>query len=355
VRALTGLRLCGLLLWMLGTSRAEPPGAAPQLSAGGSAAAPTGLREAVFTEYSPLSDTREIVRRLLTPLAGAEVEQRLAHADQALVAQSIDLRDERFIVYVPARAPPAGYALLVFVPPWNTARLPEGWDAVLDRAQIIFVSAARSGNDANVLGRRVPLALLAAENILRQYPVDRERIYVGGFSGGARVALRLALGYPDVFRGAFLNAGSDPIGDGPDSPPPRDLLVRFQQSSRLILVTGERDLDVLAGDAVSLRSMHAWCVTAERQVTPRAGHDIASSTVLAGALARLLDQAPRATPDPALCRAALERDLDRQLAAVQSLLDKGQRAEARRLLLRIDAHFGGLAAPRSLELLSRLK
>jgi poly(3-hydroxybutyrate) depolymerase len=52
------------------------------------------------------------------------------------------------------------------------------------------------------------LALIAAQNAMAQYSVDPQQVYIGGFSGGSRVALRLALGYPDVFHGALLNAGS---------------------------------------------------------------------------------------------------------------------------------------------------
>src|SRR5437879_3459051 len=94
--------------------------------------------------------------------------------------------------------------------------------------------AARSGNDASVLARREPLALLAAHNLMQRYPVDPERVYVGGFSGGARVAMRLALGYPDLFRGAILNAGSDPIGGAEIPLPPRDMFMRFQSSKRIV-------------------------------------------------------------------------------------------------------------------------
>jgi len=95
--------------------------------------------------------------------------------------------------------------------------LPQEWVSVLDRYGVIFVSAARSGNDESVSGRREPLALLAAHNIMKEHPVDPEHIYVAGFSGGSRIALRLALGYPDLFHGAILNAGSDSIGDGRDT------------------------------------------------------------------------------------------------------------------------------------------
>jgi pimeloyl-ACP methyl ester carboxylesterase len=88
---------------------------------------------------------------------------------------------------------------------------------------------------------------------------------VGGFSGGARVALRIALGYPDVFRGAILNAGSDPIGDSATPLPPRELFAGFQEEARLIYITGEKDprwamdLDSMASMRLRpSRGHHAW-------------------------------------------------------------------------------------------------
>ena len=196
---------------------------------------------------------------MLSPLTAAELPQLLARTGKELRAQPIDLAKEKFALYVPSQAPPRGYGLLVFVPPWTEAKLPEGWAPVLDQYGVITVSAAQSGNDASVLGRREPLALLAEQNIVRQYRVDPQRIFVAGFSGGARVAMRLALAYPDVFRGAMLNAGSDPIGDGDTPLPPRDLFLQFQ-ASRLVYVTGSQDIFHLMRDAASRQSMRTWCV-----------------------------------------------------------------------------------------------
>ena len=62
-------------------------------------------------------------------------------------------------------------------------------------------------NRALVFGE--PLALLAAHNIMQPYSVNREHVFIGGVSGGSRIALRVALSYRDLFRGALLNAGSD--------------------------------------------------------------------------------------------------------------------------------------------------
>jgi dienelactone hydrolase len=339
---------CLLALGACGLERPARPQEAP---------APTGLQpDVAFSEYSPLSSNAELVRRLLSPLAAAEVGATLARSTQRLIEQSIDLAAERFLLYVPARAPPHGYGVLVFVPPWQEARLPPGWAAVLDRFGMIFVSAARSGNDANVLGRREPLALLAAVNVMRRYAVDAGHVYVGGFSGGARIALRLALGYPDVFRGALLNAGSDPLGEpGGGALPPRELLQQFQESTRVVFVTGERDIDNLAMDVRSLQSLRRWCVlNLDSETIPRAAHEVATPAALSAALHALLAPADTHPSKLAACRSDIERDLDSQLQKVESLTAGGRRAAAQKLLTEIDVRFGGLAAPRSVVLQSAL-
>jgi dienelactone hydrolase len=310
-----------------------------------------GLHEAVFSEYSPLSGNAELARRLASPLSAAQIPELLARAGKGLSEQPINLAEEKFAVYVPAQAPARGYVLLVFVPPWSDARLPPGWAAVLDRYGVIFVTAARSGNDVTPLGRRAPLALAAAYNVMRRYPVDPERVYIGGFSGGSRTAMRLALGYPDLFRGALLNAGSDPIGT-PELPlPPRDLFLQFQKSTRLVYVTGEQDPASLAADEQSIHSMREWCVfDMDIEVTHWKSHESANPAALSTALHALLNPME---PDPsklAACRAAIESKLDAQFQQVESLIAGGRHDDAQKLLHQIDARFGGLAAPRSLEL-----
>ena len=315
------------------------------------APAKTGPQNVLFSEYSPLATNAELARRLLTPLTAAKIPQLLARAGKGLSDQPINLSDEKFVVYVPAQAPVHGYALLVFVPPWSDARLPQGWAAVLDRYGIIFVSAARSGNDASVLGRREPLALTAAQNIMRRYPVDPDRVYIGGFSGGSRTALRLALGYPDLFRGALLNAGSDSIG-GPDLPvPPKELFSQFQNAMRLVYVTGDEDPGSLAIDEQSVHSMRDWCVfDVDLEVTHRATHEVASPATLSRALHSLFNPVQPNADKLAACRSAIETKLTAQFEQVEALSVSGKHDDAQKLLRQVDARFGGLAAPRSLEL-----
>jgi len=315
-------------------------------------AAPVGLQtDVTFTSYSPLSGNAELARRLLSPLTAAKIPQALARAGAGLSAQPIDLAGERFVVYAPPTAPPGGYGLMVFVPPWPEAKLPLGWAPVLDRYGLIFVSAARSDNQTSALARREPLALLAEQNIVSRYKVDPNRIYIAGFSGGSRIAMRLALGYPDLFRGALLNAGADPIGDGDIPLPPKDLFLQFQQSSRLVYVTGQRDVVSLGMDGGSAQSMRGWCMfDLDAEVTPWVGHAAADPAALVHALDALTHPQP---PDPAklaACRASLEVKVTADLDQAQALIGRSRRLEALKLLEKIDRRFGGLAAPRSVEL-----
>jgi predicted esterase len=323
-------------------------GAAPAQPAPG----PPGLHpDLTFTDYPPEASGSEIIRRLLTPLAAAQVERMLREKHEELRPAALELDSERFTVFVPAHPPAGGYALLVFIPPWPEARLPPGWREALERYGTVFVSAAHSGNEASDLARRAPLALVAVANLRRRYPIDATRIYVGGFSGGARVALRLALAYPDLFRGALLNAGSDPIDAGPPSPPAPALLHAFQLGSRIVYVTGAQDALHLRMDGDSQESLRRFCQFESRaDVTPKVAHEVADAAAFAGALHELL--MPVAPPAGKVqgCNAALARQVDAQLARVAALIAAGERPQAQEALIGLDRKLGGLAAPRSVAL-----
>jgi predicted esterase len=313
-----------------------------------------GLKtDVVFSEYSALSSTQELVRRLVSPLSALRVIQEAARAGKTLRGQPIDLASERFSIYVPADSG-RRYSLLVFVSPWPRAEVPAQWIAALDRHDMILVTAARSGNDADAMDRREPLALLAAHNVMAQYAVDPQRVYIGGFSGGSRVALRLALGYPELFHGVLLNAGSDSIGNADLPLPPAELFRQFQDSMRLVYVTGERDDAHLVDDTHSRQSLAKWCVfDVDTQTEARASHEPADASAFARALDALLRHV--ATPPDRLadCRARIAAQLSRDLQQVEAAFARADTAAAKRLLDGLDTRYGGLAAPRSVELASQ--
>ena len=71
---------------------------------------PTGSaslrRDVVFTEYSPLSRSTELLRRLFSPLNALRVLEESTSSGKPLREQPVDLANETFTVYVPPHAPP---------------------------------------------------------------------------------------------------------------------------------------------------------------------------------------------------------------------------------------------------------
>ena len=107
-----------------------------------------------------------------------------------------------------------GWGLYLHVSPADTGYLPQGWAAVLAREKLIGISPHGIGNDADVLLRmRVALDAMAAAR--RQFAIDENRVFVGGFSGGGAVAARLVVEFPDHFRGAIVACKALPLRDVP--------------------------------------------------------------------------------------------------------------------------------------------
>ena len=337
------LLLFGALAMASAPAAADPP------------AAPTGFMDIVtFTDYSPYSRDAELIRRSFSPLLVRRGRQEVARSGLALREQDVDLRQEKFALYVPDPAPPNGYRLLVYVSPFQEAAAPRRWKATLDRHGMIFVMAANSGNGTSTLERREPLALLAAQNVMNHYKVDPRQVYIGGLYGGSKVALHTALAYPDLFHGALLNAGADPIGEK-NTLPPADLFRQFQESSRLIYLTGQRDDFNLITDAQSQRSMRDWCMfNIVRRVIPNIGHQPADHGSIDEALDMLVRPNEVDREDLDACRAKIDAEMEAQFRQIDDLVAAGKADDARAALDKIDAHYGGLAAARTLELAEKL-
>ena len=306
---------------------------------------------------SPLAGAREIARRTQTPTTFDRMQRYVSGSGRQLAEQTVDIAQARFDVFVPRKPPPPrGYALLVWIPPQDAYRAPMDWMPTLEAHGMIYVSPREAGNEAIVFDRRMPLALHAAHGIAARYPVDPERVFVGGFSGGSRTALRVALAYPDVFRGALLNAGSDAIGSTRLTAPPADLMRLFQTTVRLAYVTGAHDLPNRRADAASQRSMQEFCVQqVHRHSMGSRGHATPDRRAFQKVLAWL--DAPSPPPDHAAletCRKGLSERVQADLAQVRGLLDGGDLVAAGMALGDADQRWGGLAAPESIELARRI-
>ena len=166
---------------------------------------------------------------------------------------------------------------------------------------MIFVSAQASGNTTSTLDRRLPLALLAYENVRARFPLDARRVYVAGFSGGARVAEMAELAYPDVFHGALLTRGADPI-DGRDG-----MLPASRRADAAAPAREDRARDRRrrcrdpAPRRLAERSLRDACVVdIDTQIAARTGHAALDQVAFGRALDAL--EAPHAVDEAALAR-----------------------------------------------------
>ena len=117
--------------------------------------------------------------------------------------------NEQYLLYVPASYTGSEpFGLIVFTYSDPKARLPVGWQTVLDARKYIFVAAKNAGNDQPE-ARRLGLAVMGAMKVLNMYRIDPDRVYAAGFSGGARMAGLLGFYQSDIFRGTLQNCGAD--------------------------------------------------------------------------------------------------------------------------------------------------
>lgn len=126
------------------------------------------------------------------------------------VDYNLDPSKERLYVRVPlGHSEQSRYGLIVFIDSDDQLTEPPiGWAPVLDARHLLFVAPQNAGNRQDTT-RRLGLGVLAGSEMSKHYRLDRERIYVSGYSGGARIAGMLGFFQPDLFRGTIQNCGTD--------------------------------------------------------------------------------------------------------------------------------------------------
>jgi predicted esterase len=144
---------------------------------------------------------------------GLITEQRERGASE--VAADYAPAKQSFEVVAPVELEERPVGVLVWISANSSGALPDPeWGRVLRDRRLIWIGANGSGNDTEV-STRVGLAVDALASAEQRFHVDAERVFVSGFSGGAKVAFRVLLLYPDRFRGALLNCGIEYFRDVP--------------------------------------------------------------------------------------------------------------------------------------------
>lgn len=159
--------------------------------------------------------------------------------------------------------PPQG--LLVYISPQDSGEIYEMWKPLLIEKNLIWISADKGGNDFSAQ-RRVLQALLAVQLANKNYRLDKQRIYVTGFSGGGRVASMIAPLYPEYFSGNIFMGGANSWGS---KSPEKFALMRKKS---YVFINGESDFNLKESKKVSERFKQAGLSNVEFFEVPGLGH-----------------------------------------------------------------------------------
>lgn len=191
-------------------------------------------------------------------LSGPSLESfaRLFPADQPL----------EWSVYVPASydsALPAG--LLVYISPSDSGGIPEEWKPIMERRNLIWIGAHRSGNTVST-SLRIAYALLAPVAMEKRYTLDAERVYLSGLSGGGRVSSIVAPDYAHIFKGAIYNCGADSwSGERPERH-------EEMKANHYVFITGTRDFNLRSTKNAYRAYEKAGIANIKLMVIPRMAH-----------------------------------------------------------------------------------
>jgi dienelactone hydrolase len=170
-----------------------------------------------------------------------------------------DVTKEKFKLVVPkSYAHTAKWGLFVYINADDSPGLPAEYEPLLEKRKLLAVAAYKSGNSRNIFDR-FRLAIDAVVNLQKRFNVDPGRIYVSGFSGGARTASMLAVAYADLFSGAIPLCGVNFYTEIPSEPgkhwpigyiPVKEAVAIAKSKGRYVLVTGEKDFNLANTKAV---------------------------------------------------------------------------------------------------------
>ena len=238
---------------------------------------------------------------------------------------------QTYRLVVPAKVKTRLLPLVLFISPGDN---PSGFSAFAATCRMhgVLMASPRGAGNRCPFPRRVNIVLDVLDDLRRRYPVDPDRTYLAGFSGGGRVACTIGFALPEMLGGivSFCAAG--------DLRPESWLRHRVIDRLSVALVTGETDFN--RGEVERFRGpqLKELGIRAKVWVEPGAGHAVPAGPI--PAVFKWLEQdrprrAKLATAWPA-SRLARDTTRDRQ-AAARALL-----AEANKRLANPETLYSGL-------------
>ena len=204
---------------------------------------------------------------------------QLLGEDQAARYQKILSPDEpiSWYVYLPNNSSTVKPGVMVYVSPRETGKIDSRWRSVMDQQNLIYIAANDSGNRKPVSHRMV-LAIMAVRALAQKHSFADDHIIVAGFSGGGRVASKLASQYPEVFTGALYICGVDYWKK--DQTPKVERLLQ----NKFVFLTGSRDFNLDETKRIYRRYIKAGAQQSKLMVIPGMSHEHPDAVALTEAL-----------------------------------------------------------------------
>ncbi len=192
-----------------------------------------------------------------------------------------DSAKQRFELYVPANNNPRKPApLILFISPGQNATGLAQFRALCDRKGVLFASPHQAGNQTPG-PRRIRIVMDTLDEVCRCCNVDPDRTYIGGFSGGGRIAFSIATALPEYFGGII------PVCAGGQLRQESWLRQRVIDRLRIAMITGETDFNRGEIERMTQTQLSGVGVTSRVWTVAGLGHGIPSDKTLSEAYAWL--------------------------------------------------------------------
>lgn len=168
----------------------------------------------------------------------AVTNRSVAEPPADLLGKGYDSAKQTYDLFLPPRKDPRKpIGAILFV---NASDEPGGWkefEPVCTKLGFAYIGVRGAGNDVPA-PRRVRIILDCFDDVRKQVPLDPDRTYISGFSGGARIATAIAFAFPEYFGGLLPIAAGGELRDEP--------WLRHRAIDRLsaALVTGQKDFNL---------------------------------------------------------------------------------------------------------------
>ncbi|MBN9117780.1 MAG: hypothetical protein J0I06_01175 [Planctomycetes bacterium] len=217
----------------------------------------------------------------------AVATESLADPPAKFTGDGFDSAKQTYELFVPERKDPKKPApAILFV---SAGDEPSGWKSFEKTCKdggFVFIGVRGAGNNVPP-PKRVRIVLDCYDDVRKQIPLDPDRTYISGFSGGARIACAVAFALPEYFGGVIPVCAAGDLRDEP--------WLRHRAVDRLsaALVTGETDFN--RGEVERWKGTMWRDVGIRTRVWTQAkmGHAMPSSVTLTEAVKWLDDGADR--------------------------------------------------------------